>query len=149
MSTLIRLAVAAALVVQLSGCGKDPEKAPSNREGYTDKGGEGAAAPQPEPAGPTAKPPAGEFVSELGFVVVADMVATKEAACQLSKEMRFARISNEIFMSEDNKLFCIVVGKNTTRERADKVKGQVVAAGFDKAQVMPAKKIKGQLTVCT
>lgn len=119
----------------LAACGKDRKEPPTNREGYTD--GAPVTPDKPPPKEAEEGAPAEEPIVDSGFIVEVNTFETEEAAMKLSRELRLARISNEIEKLGPKK-FRVVVGRRTTRERAEKMLERVVNAGFVTAKVVPA-----------
>jgi hypothetical protein len=133
----IALPIAVALL--LTGCGKDPEQAPSNRQGYTDA--QAADAVSANPSQETAEAPAStvELPGESnGFVVEADAPTTKEAACKLSEDLRAKRINNRVVKVLGEEKYKVVVGNKESKDRAEALLKKVVGAGYKKAQVAPS-----------
>ena len=124
----------AILSLLISACGKDRKEPPSNREGYTDGTPvEPGKGPQD---GSAEQPPEDEPVLDSAFIVEVNAFETEEAAMKLSRELRLARISNEIEKLGPKK-FRVIVGKRTTRERAEKTLAKIIDAGFVTAKVVP------------
>jgi len=132
--SLTRFAMLAFLTL---ACGKDRQEAPSNREGYTDGPVIAESDPSPPKEGETPAPTVDGVSNASGFVVEVEVFQSEEAALRLSRELRDARITNDVQQLGEKK-FRVVVGKAGSRERAEKMLDRVVRAGFKTARVAPA-----------
>jgi cell division protein FtsN len=125
------------LIALCLACGKDRDKAPSNREGYTDGS---IASPDAPPAKDEAKPAPGEGESiedGTSYVVEVGSFDSAEAALKFSQELRQARINNDI-QSLGGKKFRVVVGRGFSRSRAEKMLEKIIEAGYGNAKVVSA-----------
>ena len=135
------IALPIAVTLLATGCGKDPEQAPSNRQGYTDA--QAADAVNANPGLETAEAPASTVESPEesdGFVVEADDPTSKEAACKLSEDLRAKRINNRVVKVLGEEKYKVVVGSQESRDRAEALLKKLVGAGYKKARVAPSPK---------
>jgi len=124
------------MIVFMLACGKDREKPPSNREGYTDAS---IAAPGAPPKKDDKKnaPEESAPVEESGsYVVEVGSFDSEPEAKDLAEKLRLARINGKVQKAGGK--FRVVVGKGFSRSRAEKMLDEVIEAGFGTAKVAPA-----------